>query len=226
VTTGDEAGAIEDAAFVLAMRGHGVRDTAVLRAMERVPRERFAPRHHRHLARRDIALPLACGQTMTAPTAIAAMLTALGLQPGGRVLEVGTGSGYVTALLVSLGAGQVLSIERYATLGEDARERLSVDGLDAAEVEIGNGLAGIGLSGKGLSNRAPFDRILVNGACPALPEALLDRLATGGRLVGVIGRPESGRLIVVERGPDGPFVHRLGAGLRLAPLTPGRAAIL
>ncbi|WP_375408254.1 protein-L-isoaspartate O-methyltransferase [uncultured Methylobacterium sp.] len=203
------------------MRGHGVRDTAVLRAMERVPRERFAPRHHRHLARRDIALPLACGQTMTAPTAIAAMLTALGLQPGGRVLEVGTGSGYVTALLVSLGAGQVLSIERYATLGEDARERLSVDRLDAAEVEIGNGL-----SGNGLSNRAPFDRILVNGACPALPEALLDRLATGGRLVGVIGRPESRRLIVVERGPDGPFVHRLGAGLRLAPLTPGRAAIL
>lgn len=221
MTTGDEAGAIEDAAFVLAMRGHGVRDTAVLRAMERVPRERFAPQRHRHLARRDIALPLVCGQTMTAPTAIAAMLTALALQPGGRVLEVGTGTGYVTALLVSLGAAQVLSIERYATLGEDARERLEVDGLDAAEVEIGNGL-----SGEGLSNRTPFDRILVNGACPALPEALLGRLAIGGRLVGVIGPPETGRLLVIERRPDDTLVHRLGAGLRLAPLTPGRAAIL
>jgi protein-L-isoaspartate(D-aspartate) O-methyltransferase len=221
MTASDEAGAIEDAAFVLAMRGHGVRDTAVLRAMERVPRERFAPQRHRHLARRDIALPLACGQTMTAPTAIAAMLTALALQPGGRVLEIGTGSGYVTALLVSLGAGGVLSIERYATLGEDAQERLEEDGLAEIEVEIGDGL-----SGKGLSNRAPFDRILVNGAGPAMPDALVDRLAPGGRLVGVIGRPETGRLLVVERSHDGAVEHRLGAGLRLAPLTLGRAAIL
>lgn len=220
MTTGDEAGAIEDAAFVLAMRGHGVRDTAVLRAMERVPRERFAPHPHRHLARRDIALPLACGQTMTAPTAIAAMLTALAVQPGGRVLEIGTGTGYVTALLVSLGAGQVLSIERYVTLGEDARERLEVDGLAEAEVEIGDGLSGERVQ------KARFDRILVNGACPVLPAHLTDALAPGGRLVGVIGRPESGRLLVVERGADGSLVHRLGAGLRLAPLTPGYAAVL
>ncbi|KQT07923.1 protein-L-isoaspartate O-methyltransferase [Methylobacterium sp. Leaf399] len=214
-----EAGAIEDAAFVLAMRGHGVRDTAVLRAMERVPRERFAPERHRHLARRDIALPLACGQTMTAPTAIAAMLTALSVQPGARVLEIGTGSGYVTALLVNLGAAHVRSIERYASLGRDARERLEADGLDEAVVEIGDGLAH--RPGDG-----PFDRILVSGICPALPAHLAESLAPGGRLVTAVGRPEAGRLLRVERGPDGALVHRVGTGLRIAPLTPGRAAMV
>ena len=201
---------------MLAMRGRGVRDTAILRAMERVPRERFAPAHLRHHARRDIALPLPCGQTMTAPTTIAAMLAALALRPGHRVFEIGTGSGYVTALLASLGAGEIRSVERYATLAEDARDRLAAEGC-GAEVTTADGLGEV--AGR-------YDRILVNGTLTGLPPRLAEALMPGGRLVGVVGRPETGRLVTAERGPDGALAHRLGPKLRLAPMTPGRAAVL
>ncbi len=102
-TARDEAGSIGDAAFVLALREKGLRDIAVLRAMERVPRGTFAPEAHREQARWDIALPLPCGATMTAPSSVAAMLTRLKLEPGQRVMEIGAGSGYVTALLDRLG---------------------------------------------------------------------------------------------------------------------------
>lgn len=217
MTISDDAGAIEDATFVLALRARGVRDTDVLRAMERVPRECFAPARHRIHARRDIALPLACGQTMTAPVAVAAMLTALAVAPGGRVLEIGTGSGYVTALLLGLGAARVRSIERYTTLGEDARERLAAAGLTGAEVEVGDGLE---------DRLGAFDRILVNGTLADLPDFLERALAPGGRLVGAIGTPDAGRLVVVERRADATLARRVGAALRLAPLTPGRARVL
>ena len=133
-------GSIEDAAFVLALRGRGMRDTDTLRAMERVPRERFAPARHRDLARRDLALPLACGQTMTAPTTVAAMLTALALRPGARILEIGTGSGYVTALLLRLGRGPCHSVERYATLADEARDNLVPEDRPLAEIAVGDGL--------------------------------------------------------------------------------------
>lgn len=209
--------AVGNAAFVLALRERGVRDTAVLRAMELVPRARFAPAAHRDLARRDIALPLACGATMTAPTTIAAMLVALALRPGARVLEIGTGSGYVAALMARIGAAEVVTIERYATLAEDADDALRDD--PAVRVVLGDGLAPQAQGERG------FDRILVSGSVAALPEHWTGALNPGGRLVASLAGPAGGRLLAVERRPEG-LSETLGASLRLAPLVPGRAAML
>jgi protein-L-isoaspartate(D-aspartate) O-methyltransferase len=214
-------GSIEDAAFVMALRGRGVRDTDTLRAMERVPRERFAPARHRDLARRDLALPLACGQTMTAPTTVAAMLKALALRPGARILEIGTGSGYVTALLLRLGAAHVHSLERYATLADEARDNLVPEDRPLATITVGDGLHPATLRGA-----EPFDRILLNGTVPAIPEHLGALLGPGGRLVAPVGRPEAAGLVTWTRGPDGTLDARPGAAVRLAPLTPGRARVL
>ena len=213
-------GSVEDAAFVMALRGLGVRDTDTLRAMERVPRARFAPEGHRDLARRDIALPLPCGQTMSAPTVVAAMLTALKVKPGTRILEIGTGSGYVTALLIRLGAAAILSVERYATLAEDAVSALDPEDRVIARIETGDGLdpASAGEGG--------FDRILVNGTLPAFPEHLAAALLPGGRLVGALGYGSGSRLAFIDRDRDGRISEGFGSGLRLAPLTDGRAFIL
>ncbi len=157
----DEAASIGNAAFVLALREKGLRDTAVLRAMERVPRETFAPEAYREQARRDIALPLPCGATMTAPSAVATMLSWLRVREGQRVMEIGAGSGYVTALLDRLGAGAVLSLERYRTLAEDAAARLAA--LPEVHVVQADALAPALPDGG-------FDRILVNGCVDAVPE--------------------------------------------------------
>jgi protein-L-isoaspartate(D-aspartate) O-methyltransferase len=185
--------------------------------MERVPRERFAPPALRAWARRDLALPLPCGQTMTAPSVVAAMLTALDPPRGARALEVGTGSGYATALLLRLGCASVESLERYAGLAEAAAQRLDAEGFAAASVVHADGCA----PGEGA-----FDRILVNGVVPALPDALLARLAPGGRLVGAVAGAGGARLAVVERGEEGFGRRQPEPALRLAPLTPGLAETL
>ena len=136
-----EEAAVEAASFILALRAKGIHDTSVLRAMELVPREIFAPRRFTDLSRTDVSLPLPCGQTMTAPGTVATMLVALGVKQGQRILEVGTGTGYVTALLAKLGA-EVMSVERFATLAQAASEHLKiVDAGEAARVESGDGLA-------------------------------------------------------------------------------------
>ena len=223
MSSGGEEGLAQAAAFVLRLRERGVRDTAVLRAMEQVPRERFAPPHLREHARRDIALPLPCGQTMTAPSVVAAMLGALEMSAGARVLEVGTGSGYVTALLVRLGAGHVRSLERYAGLARSARETLGRD-LNDATVEIADGLAPAGLTGQS------FDRILVNGSLERVPPHWLAALGPGGRLVtGLATGPATGRgsrLLSLARDGAALPVPMEGPPLRLGPLTPGRARVL
>ena len=118
-------------AFLLSLRARGVRDLALLRAMERVPRDRFAPARFADLARQDVSVPLPCGQTMTAPYTVASLLVALDMQPGARVLEVGTGSGYVSTLLAAMG-GEVVSLERYRSLALAAHERVSGSGFGQA----------------------------------------------------------------------------------------------
>lgn len=212
-TAPDEAASIGNAAFVLALREKGLRDTAVLRAMERVPRETFAPAAHREQARRDIALPLPCGATMTAPSSVAAMLTRLKLEPGQRVMEIGAGSGYVTALLDRLGAGAVLSLERYRTLAEDAAARLA----DLPEVHV--------VQADALASALPdggFDRILVNGCVEAVPEHWLAALEPGGRLV--TGLTVDGLCHLAAVSADG--TREIAAPLRLAMLVPGLARVL
>jgi protein-L-isoaspartate(D-aspartate) O-methyltransferase len=186
--------------------------------MELVPREVFAPRRFSDLSRTDVALPLPCGQTMTAPRTVAEMLVALKVSPGQRVLEVGTGSGYVTAVLVKLGA-EVVSIERFATLVESATEHLKIVGASGtAKVEIGDGLA--------VRPQASFERILLNGAVADIPHAAASLLALGGRLVGAQTIDGMPRLLRIERLPDGELREEIGAGLRVAPLVSGVAKTL
>ncbi|MBD2748682.1 methyltransferase domain-containing protein [Microvirga sp. BT688] len=212
-----EQAAIGAASFILSLRAKGIRDTALLRAMELVPREVFAPRRFTDLARTDVALPLPCGQTMTGPATVAAMLLALGVQPGQRVLEVGTGSGYVTALLARLGA-EVTSVERFNTLAAAAAQHLKIVEAGKVRLEVGDGLA--------TRVRDRFDRILLNGARPELPEALMPLLGPGGRLVGALTVEGMPRLVKVERNADGELTQSLGAQLRISPLVTGIAATL
>ncbi|PVE25212.1 protein-L-isoaspartate O-methyltransferase [Microvirga sp. KLBC 81] len=212
-----EQEAIGVASFVLSLRAKGIRNTALLRAMELVPRDVFAPRRFRDLSRTDVALPLPCGQTMTAPGTVATMLLALGVAPGQRVLEVGTGTGYVTALLAHLGA-EVTTVERFNTLAESAAQHLKIVEAGKVRMEIGDGLAA--------RVRERFDRILLNGARPEIPQTLTSLLGPGGRLVGALTQDGAPRLVQIERLPDGEFTRNLGAPLRISPLVTGIAATL
>ncbi|MGX5735901.1 protein-L-isoaspartate O-methyltransferase family protein [Bosea thiooxidans] len=201
-------------AFLLSLRARGVRDLALLRAMERVPRDRFAPARFADLAREDVSVPLPCGQTMTAPHTVANLLGALDMQQGARVLEVGTGSGYVSALLAALG-GEVVSLERYRSLALAAHERVSGSGFGShVDLRHADGFQPDRTLGR-------FDRILVNGVTHSVPEALLMRLAPGGRLVGALRVEGAARRVVVTRLDEGQFDHAAGPALRLPPLIPG-----
>ena len=215
--TRDEQQAIGAASFILSLRANGIRDTALLRAMELVPREVFAPRRFTDLARTDVALPLPCGQTMTGPATVAAMLLALGVQPGQRILEVGTGSGYVTALLARLGA-EVTSIERFNTLAESAGQHLKIVEAGKVRLEVGDGLAA--------RVRDRFDRILLNGARPEIPETVTSHLGPGSRLVGAITIEGVPHLVRIERNAEGELTQSVGAPLRISPLVTGIAATL
>ncbi|MDB5590242.1 protein-L-isoaspartate O-methyltransferase [Enterovirga sp.] len=204
---------IETAAFVLSLRSRGIFDLAVLRAMERVPRDIFAPRRYGDLARQDVALPLPHGETMTAPAVVAQMLAALAVRPGQRVLEIGTGSGYVAALLARMGA-EIRTVERHPVLAESAARRLAAAGLlTSCRLSCGDGFAAAVL-GEGR-----YDRILLNGSVPATPAVLTSRLAAGGRMVGGLA-PEGGRavLLVMTRDEAGELQSRTGPALRLGRL--------
>lgn len=205
-------------AFLLSLRAQGVRDLAVLRAMEKVARERFAPSRFADLARQDVSVPLPCGQTMTAPHTVASLLSALDLQPSMRALEVGTGSGYVAALLAAMG-GEVVSLERYRTLALAAHERLAASGFATVDLRHADGFQPDRTLGR-------FDRILVNGVTDTVPEALLARLSPGGKLVGALRVEGVARRIVVTRLADGSFDHAPGPQVRLPPLVPGLAQAL
>jgi protein-L-isoaspartate(D-aspartate) O-methyltransferase len=157
----------------------GVRDGRVLAAMEEVPRERFVPQAMRARAFDDRALPIAEAQTISQPYIVAIMTELLGPEPHHRVLEVGTGSGYQTAILARL-AAQVFSVERHANLAEAAQHRLNSLGITNVDVRVGDGTAG-------LAAEAPFDRILVTAGAPSIPDALQLQLADGGRLVIPVG---------------------------------------
>jgi protein-L-isoaspartate(D-aspartate) O-methyltransferase len=211
--------AVEAAAFVLGLRARGIRDSGILGAMERVPRELFAPTRFADLSRTDVALPLPCGQTMTAPGVIATMLVALGASDGQRVLEIGTGSGYVTALLAKLGCS-VHSVERYATLADSAAARLGIAGLGGAvKLFVGDGLSPA-------AEPARFDRVLINGALASLPAHLSSLMSPGGRLVAALIVDGVPRLLTVERSDDGALTQDIGPALRLGGLAQGTAAFL
>jgi protein-L-isoaspartate(D-aspartate) O-methyltransferase len=209
------------AAFVLHLRARGIRDLAVLRALEKVPREIFVPHRYADLASRDICLPIACGQTLSEPWLVARMIESLRLSPSHRVLEIGTGSGYATAILAEI-AQTVMSLERFQSLAIAARLRLERLGITNASVVFGDGLAVPRAAG-------PFDRILVHGSIAAIPSALRDILAVDGRMV--LAKPDPSlawrqSLVEVARRGDGSLSEEARGVCRLQQLVPGLARIL
>jgi protein-L-isoaspartate(D-aspartate) O-methyltransferase len=157
----------------------GVKDEAVLEAMQRIPREAFVAPGYEDEAYDDRALPIGEGQTISQPYVVALMIEAAGLKPGDRVLEVGAGSGYAAAVMSRI-AGHVYAIERHASLAETATARLARMGYGNIDMRTGDGT-------KGWSEEAPFDAILVSAGGPAVPEALKSQLQVGGRLVIPVG---------------------------------------
>jgi protein-L-isoaspartate(D-aspartate) O-methyltransferase len=173
------------------LRGRGIEDERVLAAMGEVPREEFLPVAVRKRAYADSALPIGEEQTISQPWIVAAICQALRLTGSERVLEIGTGSGYSAAVLSRL-ASQVVSVERHQALSRAAASVL--EGLDIPNVEI---LVGDG--SLGVAERAPFDAIAVHATAPAVPPALLDQLADGGRLVVPVAASEADELTVLRR---------------------------
>lgn len=162
------------------LRARGIRDPLVLDAMGAVPREAFLPPQRRHLAYSDQAVPIGQGQTISQPYMVAAMTEALRPRPEDRVLEIGTGSGYQTAVLARI-VSEVYSVERFEPLSDAARRIL--DGLDVNNVHYR-----VGDGSLGWPEEAPFDAILVTAGAPRVPDALKDQLSEeGGRLVIPVG---------------------------------------
>src|SRR5664280_1042229 len=175
--------------FLLTLRRRGISDQSVLRAMDEVPRERFVEAGFADSAYADQALPISCGQTISQPYVVAYMTEQLALRPHHRVLEVGTGSGYQAAVLSRL-AREVVSIERYRTLADQARERLHALGYDNVEVVVGDGFAGV-------PEKAPYDRIIVTAAAEEVPQTLIDQLGDDGVMILPLG-PHGGSQHIIK----------------------------
>jgi protein-L-isoaspartate(D-aspartate) O-methyltransferase len=176
------------------LRAKGIRDLAVLRAVATVPRHRFVPEAVRHRAYEDAALPIGAGQTISQPFVQARSLEALRLTGKERVLEVGAGSGYQTALLAEL-ADSVLAVERVGGLAQRARAIVAELGYRNVTVVQGDGTLG-------WRSLAPFDAIVVAAASPQAPVPLVEQLAAGGRMVVPIGDREEQILMLVEKAGD------------------------
>lgn len=211
------------AALALQLRRSSVRDVAVMRAIEQAPRALFAPHRFRDLAARNMALPIACGQTMPASAELGRRLEVLSVRPEHRVLEIGTGSGYGAAVLSRI-AREVVSIERYETLAVEAASRLEALAVENVRVLFADGLAPAGALGV-------FDRIILHISLKEAPKALLDLLAPGGVMVfgrrPAAGKGERARLIRLESAASGAtFVETDRGACRLGAALPGRALAL
>ena len=188
----------------------GVRDERLLAAIRAVPRAAFAPPEERHLAYEDTPLFIGQGQVTTQPSLVAAMVEALELSGEERVLEVGTGLGWQTALLATL-ARDVWSVERFAELADTARRSLAAEGIENAHVVVGDG-------SEGLAERAPFEAIVVTAAYPEVPSPLVEQLVGGGRLVQPLGSGGSEEVVLFEREPEGLTPRRTLTGARFVRL--------
>jgi protein-L-isoaspartate(D-aspartate) O-methyltransferase len=192
----------------------GIREVRVLDAMSRVARHEFVPEALRLEAYEDHPLPIGEGQTISQPYIVAAMLEHLALQTIDRVLEIGTGSGYVTALL-SLLCAEVYSVERQAQLAALAESTLHRLGYRNMKIRVGDG-------SQGWPEYAPFDAILVSAATPEMPPALFAQLREGGRMVVPIGPASSQELQLIRKIGGEPAVRVL-EGCRFVPLVEGTA---
>ena len=211
----DESPREQMARLILALRSQGVTDAKVLKAIEATPRELFTPELFRARAFEDSALPIACGQTISQPFIVGLMTQALRVEPRSRVLEIGTGSGYQTAVLSRL-CRFVYSVERYRTLMGEAEARLKQLGVTNVFTRFGDG-------GEGWPEQAPFDRILVTAAAPDEPKTLLSQLKPNGILVAPVGKgPVQQLKRYIADGKGGVQVETL-CEVRFVPLLDGVA---
>ena len=194
------------------LAARGIRDERVLSAMARVPRHEFVSERYREQAYGDHPIPIAEGQTVSQPYIVALMLEVLNLEPNAKVLEVGTGSGYMTALLAEL-ASHVYSIERHARLAHEAGATLARLGYSNVTILTGDG-------SQGLPEFAPYDGIVVSAAASQIPGALIQQLSEGGRMVIPVGPPDAQELQLVVSHEGRTIVHRLD-GCRFVPLIAG-----
>jgi protein-L-isoaspartate(D-aspartate) O-methyltransferase len=188
--------------LIASLRQAGIGDERVLAVLASIPREVFVDQAQRNMAYADQALPIGLGQTISQPLMVAIMTQALQLSGKERVLEIGTGSGYQTAILARL-ATFVYSVERHQQLAYQAAQRL-------VQLELQNVSLFVGDGSLGWPAAAPFDRILVTAAAPAIPSQLFEQLVTWGILVIPVGSQERQDLLVVHRAPWGPETRSLG----------------
>jgi protein-L-isoaspartate(D-aspartate) O-methyltransferase len=191
------------------IRQRGITDPAVLAAMGEVPRHQFVPEAYRAEAYEDKPLPLGWGQTIYQPYVVALMTSLLKLDDDDTVLEIGTGSGYHTAVLSRI-ARKVFSIEIIEPIGEEARRRLDRLGYRNVEVRVGDGY-------QGWPDKAPFDAIILTAAPPHIPQPLIDQLKVGGRMVAPVGEYFQD-LLVITKTAEG-IEKRTVIPVRLVPMT-------
>lgn len=191
----------------------GISDLAVLESMSEVPREEFVPENLRDYAYEDTALPIDEYQTISQPYIVALMASAGELSPGQKILEIGTGSGYAAAVMARI-VSRVVTIERLASLADQARTRLARLGYGNVEVVTGDGVVGY-------EAEAPFDAILSAAGSRRIPPAWKSQLAIGGRLVMPLGPLGDQILVKVTRLKDDDYVEKALAAVRFVPLIGG-----
>jgi protein-L-isoaspartate(D-aspartate) O-methyltransferase len=205
MTSADNLAASRDRMLESHLRGRGIQSQPVLDAMAKVPRERFLPSGLKLEAYSDQALPIDCGQTISQPYIVALMTESLELSGGEHVLEIGTGSGYQTAVLATL-VRDVVSVERHPALSQQAGQVLSELGFGNVRLRVGDG-------SRGWPDEAPYDRVVVTAGAGQCPPALLDQLRDGGILVGPFG-PDSNQMLQA--------IYKFCEGTRVKDLSPCR----
>ncbi|HTL13347.1 MAG TPA: protein-L-isoaspartate(D-aspartate) O-methyltransferase [Bdellovibrionota bacterium] len=193
----------------------GIHDGRVLAVMQELPREEFAPPELAHFAYRDGVLPIGDGQTLSQPFIVAFMSQEAGILPTDRVLEIGTGSGYQTAVLAKL-AAEVVSVEVRASMSFKASRVLRSMGLTNAHLLVGDGYAG-------WSKGGPYDVIIVTAAAPSIPPALLDQLAYGGRMILPLGTDKQTLWRVTRKGQV--YEQEALLPVKFVPLVPGESIV-
>jgi protein-L-isoaspartate(D-aspartate) O-methyltransferase len=191
----------------------GIENHRVLQALRDVKRHLFVPPDEVASAYEDHPLPIGSGQTISQPYIVALMTASIDPQPADRVLEIGTGSGYQAAVLSVL-VKEVFSIEIVESLGLEATKRLADLGYDNVNVRIGDGY-------KGWPEKAPFDKIVVTAAPPEVPQALIDQLAEGGRMVTPVGTTFQ-ELLLIEKAKGGEVTKRVITTVRFVPMVKGK----
>jgi len=208
------ASAPDQIGLIMQLRRRGIRDTGVLRAIERVPREMFVDPAFAGHAYQDIALPIECGQTISQPYVVAFMTEKLELDRTHKVLEIGTGSGYQAAVLSHL-CRRVYTVERWRELQKSADRRFAALGITNVTAIIGDGWLG-------WPPQAPFDRIIVTAAAAEAPAALVEQLKVGGRMIIPLGEDRDRQsLVQIEKSADG-LTKASVLPVRFVPLMRGR----